>query len=557
MINNLKSLYRYITFVAKNFKLFYVVVLLSIFLLFLEYIATSLLIPLAPQQNSSNAILIRAWEHVAHFFQFEPSIRLWLWFFFIVLFFRLILGYFLTVLMTLLGKMAHQLFSDKIFSHIILAESMENIYKRTVGHYITLAGDDTFKSGTIITCMLQGVVGFLASLVGMVLLYFFSPSFFWGMIIFLLINFFFITIVLKKIFRINHESVELSREANTTFIEALNNIRSIRSLHFEKFMIRVFGDQIHMYVRMLLRIDSLKSCVKIFPIIALLFVAIILLHPNLDIKTPDTTLVAGTLILIRIFTSIGQTLTAGIQAFSDIRAIKDIKILVDLAEKKQSTPYPSKKSKITTLKLSKLSYGYADDNIIDNLSFTFKAGKTYAIIGKSGSGKSTLADVLLGFKKPHSGSILINNKNILFNKLKDNIALVEQRPKVFSISARQNLLLGLKEEGDILSQAIYAVNLSDFFKDLEMGLETKLNYQGENFSGGQLQRLGIARALIRKPDVLILDEATSALDPATRSKVVKNVKEWMSDGIIIFITHDYEISNFCDEILNINRKIIG
>jgi ATP-binding cassette subfamily B protein len=100
-------------------------------------------------------------------------------------------------------------------------------------------------------------------------------------------------------------------------------------------------------------------------------------------------------------------------------------------------------------------------------------------------------------------------------------------------------------------RALDAVNLVPLIKELKNGLDTKITYLGENFSGGQLQRMGIARALIRNPSVLVLDEATSALDRLTRSDVVSNLRESMKSGIIIFITHDNKIACLADHILEL------
>ena len=131
--------------------------------------------------------------------------------------------------------------------------------------------------------------------------------------------------------------------------------------------------------------------------------------------------------------------------------------------------------------------------------------------------------------------------------------LVEQQPKIFSSSVKENLLMGLSATDQDLYSALQVVNMESTVRELEQGLDTRLSYLGENFSGGQRQRLGIARALLRKPDVLILDEATSALDPETRVQVVAKLRERMRDGIIIFITHDEEIAALADEVLKIEK----
>jgi len=550
---NFGSLFHYLAYVAKNFRIFYGVILLLLITLFFEYLATSLLIPLAPQQTTSNSWLISFWVNIAHLLDLRPSTRLWLWLFFIILIFRLILAYLLTILMTWLGKRVHETLSDKIFSHILSNEPMSDIYKRSIGHYITLAGDDTFKSGTIITCFLQGLTGVFTSLIGIILLYFFSPIFFLGLLLFLGINIFFIIIALRFILRMNYKSIDLSRELNTNFIEALNSIRSLRTMHFENYIVNSYAMQIHRYVRMLLNIDAIKSGVKIFPIIALLFAAIFILSPNNNLNINDTTLVGGTLILMRIFVSLGQMMTAFIQAFTDIRAVKDIRILVQFGEKDIFKANNFKKTKLKSLEIKNITYSYSQEKILKNLSFKFNAGKTYAIIGPSGSGKSTLADILLGLITPDSGSVIFNNGSISRNEAKTKIVLVEQNPKIFSCSMKENLLLGKKVDDTLILDVLNTVNLLELVNGLELGLETILDYQGDNFSGGQIQRLGIARALIRLPDILILDEATSALDPKTRVNIFEKLRVWMSGGIIIFITHDYEIAKLCDETLNINK----
>jgi ATP-binding cassette subfamily B protein len=129
--------------------------------------------------------------------------------------------------------------------------------------------------------------------------------------------------------------------------------------------------------------------------------------------------------------------------------------------------------------------------------------------------------------------------------------LVEQQPKMFSSTIRDNLLLGARADDEQVFAALEAVNLDGMVRSLEQGLDTRLTYLGENFSGGQRQRFGIARALVHSPDVLILDEATSALDSNTRAEVVAKLRARMRDGIIIFVTHDPEIVVLADEVLSI------
>lgn len=547
---------RYTGFVARNFRAFYLVVALTLLVLVLEYLATSLMIPMAPGQTAASSPVTQAWSRVAGQLGLEAVSRTWLWLFFMVMTARLVLGYVLSVLTTWLGKRVHETLSGKVFGHILLLEPMGRVYTRSVGHYITMAGDDTFKSGTIVSSLLQAAVGFSTAMVGMLVLFQFSPFVFAGVVLFLLASLGVIAFLLRRVVRVNNRAVNLSRELGTTFVEALNSLRSIRSLHGERFVMGTYAAQIHAYIRMLVEMDAIKTGVKALPAIALLLLAVIVLRPGAAVDMSDAALFAGTIIIIRVFASLGQMMTAGSQLLTDIRAIKDIGALVELAQEKQAVLELAATVPVRALDLKNVSFGYGDrGRVLDDVSFRFEAGGTYAIVGPSGAGKSTLADILLGLSVPDSGRVDVNDGNLPLDVARARFMLVEQQPKIFSTTVKENLLLGVSASDDVLYAALETVNLDDMVRELGQGLDTRLTYLGENFSGGQRQRLGIARALIRQPDVLILDEATSALDPVTRVEVVAKLRERMREGIIIFITHDPEIATLADEVLPIGEPL--
>jgi ABC-type bacteriocin/lantibiotic exporter with double-glycine peptidase domain len=549
----------YTAFVARNFRAFHVVVALTLVVLVLEYLATSLMIPMSPGQAAVNSPVTRIWSQVAGQLGLESVSRTWLWLFFVIMTIRLVMGYVHSVLTTWLGKKVHEKLSGKVFGHILLLEPMGRVYTRSVGHYITMAGDDTFKSGTIVSSLLQSAVGLLTAVVGMVVLYQFSPAVFAGVVLFLLASLVVIAFFLRRVLRVNNRAVSLSRELGTTFVEALNSLRSIRSLHGERFVMATYAAQIQAYLRMLVEMDAIKTGVKAFPAIMLLVLAAIALRPGAEVMMTDAALFAGTIIIIRVFASLGQMVTAGSQLLTDIRAIKDIGALVELAQEVQEgVPEVADPAPVRALSLQQVSFGYGDrGRVLDDLSFSFEAGHTYAIVGPSGAGKSTLADILLGLSVPDSGVVTVNEGSLPLETARARFMLVEQQPKIFSTTVKDNLLLGASASDNVLYAALEAVNLDTMVRELTQGLDTRLTYLGENFSGGQRQRLGIARALIRQPDVLILDEATSALDPVTRVEVVAKLRDRMREGIIIFITHDPEIAALADEILPINGRQVA
>jgi ABC-type multidrug transport system fused ATPase/permease subunit len=176
------------------------------------------------------------------------------------------------------------------------------------------------------------------------------------------------------------------------------------------------------------------------------------------------------------------------------------------------------------VKFEDVCFGYSasGDNAINNVSFSAKRGQTVGIIGGTGSGKSTLINLIPRFYSPSEGDIFINGKNAsLYSKedLCDLVAIVPQKAQLFKGNIRSNLMLGNDTAtDDELWQALEAAQAKDFVLE-KQGLDTEVAQNGSNFSGGQKQRLTIARALVKKPQILILDDSASALDYATEARL--------------------------------------
>ncbi|CDF88690.1 BN860_16160g1_1 [Zygosaccharomyces bailii CLIB 213] len=183
---------------------------------------------------------------------------------------------------------------------------------------------------------------------------------------------------------------------------------------------------------------------------------------------------------------------------------------------------------------------------LKNVSIEFPVGKTTFVIGKSGSGKSSLANLLLKFYQNYKGDIFIDGTNIkVINQstIIENIMVVEQRCHLFNDSLRNNILFGCRDIDEVamsekLKAACRIALLENFIHDLPYGLDTAIGSEGIMPSGGQQQRIAIARAFMRDSSILILDEAVSALDVVHRGLLMSAIRTWRADKTTIILTHD-------------------
>lgn len=210
--------------------------------------------------------------------------------------------------------------------------------------------------------------------------------------------------------------------------------------------------------------------------------------------------------------------------------------------------------KIDKLELNNINFRYGQRELtLEDISLNIHKGEKIAIIGESGSGKTTLVKLLLKFYNPESGQILINGKNISdisIKSIRDAIAYVDQDSFLFADTIKNNLKFGNE---DITDEEIVNVcklcKADEFISKLPMKYDFPLCEKGTNLSVGQRQRLAIARALLRKPDVLILDEATSNLDTITESAIKDVLFSYAGDIIYIIIAHRMSTISNCDRIV--------
>ncbi|WP_455723730.1 ABC transporter ATP-binding protein [Dysosmobacter welbionis] len=193
---------------------------------------------------------------------------------------------------------------------------------------------------------------------------------------------------------------------------------------------------------------------------------------------------------------------------------------------------------VIVFKNASFRFADADENTLENLDFICRRGETTAIIGSTGSGKSTIAKLILRFHDVTSGSILMNGKDIrdmTQKELREHISYVPQKAWLFSGTIADNLRHGNRQATEQQMKHALSVAQSEFVYDLPNGLNSRVSQGGTNFSGGQKQRLSIARALAKKADLYIFDDSFSALDFKTDAALRKALADEVKDAAVLII----------------------
>ncbi|WP_413559071.1 ABC transporter ATP-binding protein [Bdellovibrio sp. HCB209] len=371
-----------------------------------------------------------------------------------------------------------------------------------------------------------------------------------------------IGMVLKSIARSMRKYIPREREVmeymTSTIKESLDGVRIIQSFNLEKDMSKRLEDESNRYL------DIRKTVYKrqeaagpTTEFIATAIVPLILLYNSYEIAAGRGT--AGNFIgfitsLLMVNAPIKKIQEAYVRIQEVIISIRRIFEIIDnpseVPEVANPVPFPKDWKTIT---YKDVCFSYGKDMILKNVNLEIKRGEVVAMVGASGSGKSTIVNLLERFFDATSGEILVDGVNIQHFGLKElrrNVALVTQDVFLFSDTIEKNIWAGdyNRDRNDIQTMAKLA-NAHDFIMKMPHGYQSRVGDRGNLLSGGEKQRISIARAMFKDAPVLILDEATSALDTASEIEVQKGLDHLMEGRTALVVAHRLSTIQKADKIV--------
>lgn len=243
--------------------------------------------------------------------------------------------------------------------------------------------------------------------------------------------------------------------------------------------------------------------------------------------------------------------------------VESVKLILNMDNEMEERKFDKKKNGIVTIKseiaINRLDFGYVPGKpVFSDFSSKIKANEITGIIGESGCGKTTLIDIIAGLQSEATGVITIDGENLsedLLPQWRNSLGYLPQDSFFVDGTIRDNLIWdsGKQLTDSQIFDILKHVNAAEVVHVQSLGLDTSIANYAYHFSGGERQRLALARVLIREPKLLLLDEATSALDPKTEEQIMKYLVELKKHITIVFVTHRHNLRHYFDSVINFDR----
>ena len=351
--------------------------------------------------------------------------------------------------------------------------------------------------------------------------------------------------------------------------EVLYSIRVIKAFVTKQYEIQKFEIEGSRYFYLLFRRSKLDNlATPINEIIGVLIGVVLLWYGGMQVIQTETLtsedFLRFILVLFAMLAPIKALGTVNITIQNSLAAAERVFNILDSKPDINDKPDAKEiESFSEEIRFDNVSFDYGEESapVLKNVSFSISKGSVVALVGDSGAGKSTIADLIPRFYDTTSGYVKIDGEDIREIKLESlrrMMGLVSQEIILFNDTVKQNIAYGQEEikDSNIISAA-KAANAMGFIEELPNGLDTIIGERGVKISGGQKQRLSIARAIIKNPSLLILDEATSSLDTESEKLVQEAIEKLMKDRTVLVIAHRLSTVKNADNIIVLEQgKII-
>ncbi len=381
----------------------------------------------------------------------------------------------------------------------------------------------------------------------------------WRLTMFILILLPIILLFLKQISRSLRKYVLFGQEnlerITSVIKESIDGVRIIQSFNLENLLQSKLKTETDEYLDIRKKVHSRIEIMG--PVTELLATAVILgifFYFSVEVAKGNTT-AGAVLAYITSMLMINQPIKKLQESYVRIQetmvAADRVYQLLDNDEtvKEPTNPKPFPKE-WQTIQFKQVSFKYGQESVLDNIDFTIQRGQSVALVGESGSGKSTIVNLLERFYEPSSGTISFDSTNILDCSVKESrsqIALVSQDVFLFSDSVKNNIKSGNPGVDDlVVTEKSKRANAHDFISRLSGGYDSRVGDRGSLLSGGEKQRISLARAFVKDAPLLILDEATSALDSSSEREVQAGIEALMQDRTSLIIAHRLSTIQNCD-----------
>jgi ABC-type multidrug transport system fused ATPase/permease subunit len=374
----------------------------------------------------------------------------------------------------------------------------------------------------------------------------------------------------KKSTSLSTRNSELAIQGNILILEVLQSFRELKVRNRQSYYDSKFGENKQEQARLVAELTFMPNVSKSVIEISIVFGVLIL--GGIQFALKDAVNAVGTLAIF--FAASSRLAPAILRIQQNFLTFKSsvaiagtaIKINNEVVVNQESVGWTPtfKETFKPELFLEQVSFKYPEKTTfgIQDVNLSVKSGEMVAIVGPSGAGKTSLVDLILGLLSPSEGKILLSGVEpaVALRAYEGSVAYVPQDIEIMDGTVRTNVCLGYDESkftDEEIRNVLDKVGLLDFLDKLPNGIDTNVGERGSRFSGGQRQRLGIARALITSPTFIILDEATSALDSESESQIAKSIGELRGNCTILVIAHRLSTVTSADKVLYLeNGQVI-